>query len=382
LSAVITDSAELALEAGSGSHEIDYGYVPKPQPFDQELDIYNAAHSGPYVASNFNPLVELSWKDLETVYNYRVSNLMAYSRNIQESMKPGDSASKTGANGDRQPKFADFIDPDILSMLPTDEEMASLQNFEAAVYMSHDETEVLPSLDQSPLKYLGIGAFKTGDDSLSQINGADPEINSLPRFGDGEAVLDLDAMDIFDDLGDLADLSDIEGSADVDISDDLAQSGDELRQLIKGRIQQASEIQSEVTPRRMGTGGSGSPEQEPQLTARSRNKFVGGAKSAQDPKQTSFVVRQIPPEIRKASLILGLRPEEITTQAVVEAWKKQIASPGVHPDLGGDTEAAVYLNTAKDTLVRWIEAQAPKLGKKFGNQGKEMAKPPLQTDQG
>jgi len=67
-------------------------------------------------------------------------------------------------------------------------------------------------------------------------------------------------------------------------------------------------------------------------------------------------------------MILGVRPEELTSKIIIEAWKAQIAAPGVHPDQGGDTETAVYLNLAKDTLIKWVEAQAPKLGKKFGQQ--------------
>jgi hypothetical protein len=65
-------------------------------------------------------------------------------------------------------------------------------------------------------------------------------------------------------------------------------------------------------------------------------------------------------------MILGVRPEDMTKQIVLQAWKNQIAAPGVHPDLGGDNEAAVYLNLAKDTLVRWLDQNGPKLGKKFG----------------
>jgi hypothetical protein len=86
---------------------------------------------------------------------------------------------------------------------------------------------------------------------------------------------------------------------------------------------------------------------------------------------------KIPPEIRRHCLILGVGIDDVTSpnakSVVMQAWKNQIASPGVHPDLGGDTEAAVLLNTAKDQLVRWIEQQAPKLGKKFG---KPPAPPP------
>jgi len=68
-------------------------------------------------------------------------------------------------------------------------------------------------------------------------------------------------------------------------------------------------------------------------------------------------------------MLLGVRPEEMTIESVTDAWKRQITSPGVHPDQGGDTESAIYLNTAKDTVLRWLYDQAPKLGKKWGPGG-------------
>jgi hypothetical protein len=98
---------------------------------------------------------------------------------------------------------------------------------------------------------------------------------------------------------------------------------------------------------------------------RAKNKFLGGkASSAAAPAPNTPYVKVIPPDIRKACLILGVRQEDLTTAAVVEAWKRQIVD--VHPDKGGDTETAIILNTAKDSLVHWIDAQAPKLGNKFG----------------
>lgn len=103
----------------------------------------------------------------------------------------------------------------------------------------------------------------------------------------------------------------------------------------------------------------------------SYKKFVGANKSntASDPMPT--MPRVFPAEIRKACRLLGLNPEELTNRSVVtEAWKREMAKPGVHPDTGGDTEMAIYLNTAKDTLMRWIDDQSPKLGKKFGSSSK------------
>jgi hypothetical protein len=110
-----------------------------------------------------------------------------------------------------------------------------------------------------------------------------------------------------------------------------------------------------------------------------RHKFVGAkaqgqtvesSTTQQPPVQQSFIPK-IPPEMRKHCMILGIPadPELLTKDKVMLAWKNQIAAPGVHPDLGGDTEAAIALNTAKDVLVRWLEANTPKLGNKFRDKG-------------
>ena len=66
---------------------------------------------------------------------------------------------------------------------------------------------------------------------------------------------------------------------------------------------------------------------------------------------------QLPPEIRKACLILGVRADSLTKECVLESWKRQIIE--VHPDKGGDSECAIYLNTAKETLLRWLNNQGP-----------------------
>lgn len=90
--------------------------------------------------------------------------------------------------------------------------------------------------------------------------------------------------------------------------------------------------------------------------------------------------RAVPPEIRKNCMILGVRPEDLTVKNVIDAWKAQITAPGVHPDQGGDHETALYLNIAKETLVKYVESQAPKLGKKFGTQGAVRQNPDKGTD--
>ena len=112
-------------------------------------------------------------------------------------------------------------------------------------------------------------------------------------------------------------------------------------------------------------------------TGRSTKKFVGTNRSTAEAMPT--LPRTHPPEIRKACRLLGLNLDEavLTRASVFEAWKKEMAKPGVHPDTGGDTEMAIFLNTAKDTLIRYVDDLAPKLGKKLGGQQtKEQPKPP------
>ncbi len=61
-----------------------------------------------------------------------------------------------------------------------------------------------------------------------------------------------------------------------------------------------------------------------------------------------------PPQIRKACMILGLKPERLTIEAVNQAWQKQMGAPGVQPNLCQDAEAVSFLNAAKETLLKWL----------------------------
>jgi hypothetical protein len=219
-------------------------------------------------------------------------------------------------------------------------------------------------------------------DSLTNIPAMEmpPSLSLPPEMLEAleEKIPDLETMDIFEDFSGPEDLEQIEmiegggiqieGEEENPESDD-AISGDELRELIKNRIKQASDHlgPDTIPPSEKTEEGQEEPK------AGFRSKFVGTKAQATSPSFTS--ARVVPPEIRKACLILGVRPEDIAVAVVLDAWKKQIAAPGVHPDLGGDTESAIYLNTAKDTLVRWIESQEPKLSKKFGAANKEKVKP-------
>ncbi|MCA9813571.1 MAG: hypothetical protein H6677_04675 [Candidatus Obscuribacterales bacterium] len=57
---------------------------------------------------------------------------------------------------------------------------------------------------------------------------------------------------------------------------------------------------------------------------------------------------------------MGLELEKLSKKSIVRAWKDQMcATPPVHPDLGGEEEAAVILNNAKDVLLGWIDGGGP-----------------------
>jgi hypothetical protein len=74
-----------------------------------------------------------------------------------------------------------------------------------------------------------------------------------------------------------------------------------------------------------------------------------------------------PPDIRKACQVLGMPVEEdFTVDDVLRAWKKRIVAGSVHPDLGGENEHSILVNTSKDLLIRWQESRLPKSRFGFG----------------
>lgn len=86
--------------------------------------------------------------------------------------------------------------------------------------------------------------------------------------------------------------------------------------------------------------------------------------SAEEPVK-AVVKAPLPTEIRKAAQILGVPFDDLTPATVHKAWRSQMSLQSVHPDLGGEAEAAVLVNKAKAQLDAWFEERAPKLGKKL-----------------
>lgn len=69
----------------------------------------------------------------------------------------------------------------------------------------------------------------------------------------------------------------------------------------------------------------------------------------------------LPPDIRKACQVLGMPiDEEFTADDVLKAWKRRIVAGSVHPDLGGENEHSILVNTSKDVLIRFHESRLPK----------------------
>lgn len=389
--------------------------------------VFNAARSGPFVASEFNPMLELSWKDLETVYHFRAKSLKDFSKQIQQSQPtpppppPAPAKQKVRVpletNGDMDERHVDE-----LTSLPSEtltgdnwdrfEDPEVPQSLGGASYIqSPDETTQEPEALNVEQAGYQQGEYQQGEHQQGEHQPGDYQQagqqgeyqQGAQEFDYGQEPatggFDLDSMDIFEGLDDYSNLEDIEIIQDVQLNaDGNAPSDDELRDLIKNRIRQAKEVVAEAPPgaaaKDEGKGGLGSkfiggktrpkPGETGQAPAEAPISSPGqsaappqGSAPPPPPSQPAAgqsagvpgFVRQVPPEIRKACMLLGVRPEEMTIESVTEAWKRQITSPGVHPDQGGDTESAIYLNTAKDTVLRWLYDQAPKLGKKWGPGG-------------
>ncbi|HEY9778311.1 MAG TPA: hypothetical protein V6C81_31400 [Planktothrix sp.] len=61
---------------------------------------------------------------------------------------------------------------------------------------------------------------------------------------------------------------------------------------------------------------------------------------------------KVPADIRKACMILGLKPGELTREAVMTAWQTQSRAAGAPS--GSDSQAFIYLNKAKDDLLLYL----------------------------
>ncbi len=99
-----------------------------------------------------------------------------------------------------------------------------------------------------------------------------------------------------------------------------------------------------------------------------KHKFVGRSSERRAILDAPYRSNIEPPiEVRRSLDLLGLDRTNFTADDVHRAWRKHMSSPQVHPDLGGEAENAILLNAAKDSLVKWLDSFAPKLGKHFSH---------------
>ncbi len=62
----------------------------------------------------------------------------------------------------------------------------------------------------------------------------------------------------------------------------------------------------------------------------------------------------IPPEVRRACLMLGLKAENLTAEAVMHTWEKKLLADDQAEEV--DANTAWFMNAAKDALVIWLDA--------------------------
>lgn len=416
--------------------------------------VLNFAKTGPYVASTFNPLESLSWRDLETVYSMGVLSIRDFSRNLtdyatntdtsvqsameqaqaqqqqpssaEETIQPFQSAPGEPAQSSRVPRPTfpdDTIQPNAgltavtppktpskRPVTPFPDETVETKAFSEADLLAaktqYSEVQQLLNQD-SQSEFHDEYGHPVGDDTQLEARVFPDNETTEPPKSEGaldfiDELIDLDKLDIFDSLEDLAELGNIdvlnepmqinfdemnEATSETPAVDPAAKpvSDTELRDLLASRISSASQESSgeqavRTPPAPEADDDTANKKPIPGLT----RKFVGtkaaqgaapAAASGETPgspnvasstTNASVLSKHIPQEIRKACMILGVRPEDLTKELVTKEWKKQITQ--IHPDLqGGDTESSIYLNTAKDTLLRWLDQNAPKLGGKFGS---------------
>ena len=402
--------------------------------------IFNLASNDPYSGDYSKLLANMSWKDVETIYDFKVASLKDYAANLfgedsnsesynqssgfdsnkHEKLNSGSPFAQLRSSRTKISQGQENLLPQSILPLETNKKMPSplqllinadtqaeekvqlelpaeplVQSQAELIVQAEPIAQVMPSINTSIDSNLETQFHPEIKIEASQADKIPLKLNwysqPVPEIiepAEEELVSGISfPVENEADTGDLSPVgvleAEIERKVITEPQKDIVVCGDELRNLIQSHIKNAADQMADIHS--IGTG----KEFEVWLNNPGRSKFVGSTKisdvshsaeesaaantgehaavNAQAPSNPAvFRPRIVPPEVRKSCLILGIKTDNIVYEVVQDAWKKAIAAPGVHPDQGGDTEMAVYLNTAKDVLMRWLDAQAPKLGKKFG----------------
>lgn len=364
------------------------------------------------IENHLNRLTQLTWREIETIYSFRTVTSKEYAVNLfvdtrSNRIKAEDSQTRTVVQvqessldlardtGKQAQELFDDLESKstALNQEVSDDSQAKMQNF---VLVEPEEIK-----EADPIAHVFSGIRTWADLELrmqaTQAQSVEPElavqekdavfveenivsneftpdntetkeeIKLLPLLVINTGAIQTSAEPVMTDI-DTQDIEIISQEAEQLKESDL-ESRDELRDIIQSHIKNASEQIAELN--------ASIGKEFYVLNNADKHKFVGSVKAQENGeiedkgtdsknKENDFKPKSVPPEVRKACLILGVRPDNITYQGVQEAWKKSMAAPGTHPDQGGDAEVAVFLNTAKDVLMRFLDIRAPKLGKKFG----------------
>ena len=348
-------------------------------------------------SSEYDALKDMKWKDVETVYQMggqAQAPQNAYYENAQQEPQEHGFEQGFEQGGYEQPAYEQpGYEQQSYEQQSYQQGYAEEQQEQygqpqqdvaydfGASYQNYDEQESVQDLQFDNSYPQGEyvqeqGEYQDAQPQYEQYNqhGQHFENQTQPQ---AEAEIDFDQMDIFEDIEELERLGRIELPDDIipiDHNSKATPSEAELRNLVQHKIQHQQEHSTGEVPRLVGkaTAENAQAQADP-AGAKGINKFVGqrGAHASSEAAQSATnlpVVRNVPPEVRKACQILGLAPETMTKETISDAWKKAITAPGVHPDQGGDTEIATSINLAKATLLKFMDQTAPKLGKKFGAQ--------------
>jgi hypothetical protein len=370
--------AQAAEEAASAAEQIQI--EPASINYDATAPIQAQAFQAPDLSmmqgvgnssSEYDALKDMKWKDVETVYQMGGQGQApqpAFYENAQ-GQEPVYAQEQGYVQDQAYGQDQGYVqDPNYVQ--PQQEVPYDF----GAAYQSYDEHENVQDLQYNPYPQ---GEY--AQEALGEYQDAQPHQEHF-EHQQVEEEIDFDQMDIFEDIEELERLGRIELPDDIipiDHSEKATPSEAALRNLVQHKIQHAQEQVTGEVPRMVGkTTVDPAQAQADPAGAKGINKFVGqrGAHASTEAAQSATnlpvipVVRNVPPEVRKACQILGLAPENLTKESISDAWKKAISAPGVHPDQGGDPEIATAINLAKPTLLKFMDQTAPKLGKKFGAQ--------------
>ncbi len=199
-----------------------------------ERAVINFTQDGPYVSSDFNPLQDLRWRDLETVYDMGVLSPKDINRTddlIDEAVSEHE-AEIAGQAKDFETDTSTNLD----ALQPGAPPLDSLDgiNSEETQFVSFAGNDYAPNA--------------LTEDQIQENLNQSQETAAAAKPDEEVVIPDFDQMDIFEDIEELEELGKIEVPddmlADVPVDEVVKEenvTGDELQALIKERIKKKND---------------------------------------------------------------------------------------------------------------------------------------------